>query len=60
MGQLIQLSPEESGKLWYKLSTYENNMYAAWRAECLDNRVYFGHPATSEELNKYRSEASTI
>ena len=53
MGQLIQLSPEESGKLWYKLSTYENNMYAAWRAECLDNRAfYFGHQATSEEIKQ--------
>lgn len=56
MGQLIQLSPEESGKLWYKLSTYENEMYAKWKAECLDNRAfYFGHQATSDEIEQIQA-----
>ena len=55
MGQLVQLSPEESGKLWYKLSTYENNMYATWRAECLENRAFYFATLAWEQAQKARA-----
>jgi len=55
MGQIVKLDPKEAGKIWYKLSTYENNMYATWRAECLENRAfYFGNQATSADIETIR------
>ena len=53
MGQIIRLSDEESAKIWYKLSTYEDNMYSLWRASCLENRAfYFGNQASQAEITE--------
>lgn len=48
--EIIKYSPQEAAKKWTKISTYDNNMLAAWQKECMSNRMFYeGEQYSPEE-----------